>query len=503
MADLRLVSTPSESSGRPVGPKPPTVGALLAGFDRLPTKPTSDQLVEALRTITSRRADIDLALHIVLAPELRRRLLGCGLLSIPEVEVVTKAVLSPQLVRASEFEGRQDKERVAIDEDEIRFLDDIANDPLPEPVVEGMIYAGCLSVVTAEPGTGKGFKVLDLGSAMRQPTPGEWFGLRCQQGSMLIVLFERDALSKRARALRKAGKAFDNVLIWRPRGLALSPVKDKDGNYSSSAGERILKEQIRRLQSRLEKLGRPPLRVVVIDTLARANADDESNESLNRLCGALRRVLDGAPNIGMLLTHHPRVDTGKASALPEGASPKADKGPRLGKGERPRGGGALTGDVEVSVYLRATRTDGDSVFLELSGLKDRDNGPLPPVRFIRRRVMLGETDVLGNEASSCVIEADLRDGEGLAQEEATTLQMAVEQAREAIDQAVLRSLREAHLANPGKPFTSRRALAKAAGIRSDEVAASEERLMHRGLLILPERKRQPYAITEKGLTECG
>jgi hypothetical protein len=108
---------------------------------------------------------------------------------------------------------------------------DVMNAPRPVEIIEGVAWAGCLSVLVSESGSGKTFVLLDAAAAVSSDVP--WHGRAVQQGSVAYLSYEGDALGLRLRALRdKAGHRLEHVYILRAHD-PLSPRVSRDGEEKS------------------------------------------------------------------------------------------------------------------------------------------------------------------------------------------------------------------------------------------------------------------------------
>jgi AAA domain len=81
----------------------------------------------------------------------------------------------------------------------IRALD-VIGAPRPVEIIEGIAWAGCLTVLVAESGAGKTFVLLDASAAVSADVA--WHGRATVQGSVAYISYEGDALELRLRALR-------------------------------------------------------------------------------------------------------------------------------------------------------------------------------------------------------------------------------------------------------------------------------------------------------------
>src|SRR2546430_15044583 len=98
---------------------------------------------------------------------------------------------------------------------------DLINAPRPVEILQGVAWAGCLSVLVSESGTGKTFVLLDIAAAISDGV--SWHGRTVQRGSVLYFPFEGDALGVRCRALTETRSRRLDYLRIIPATNPLSP----------------------------------------------------------------------------------------------------------------------------------------------------------------------------------------------------------------------------------------------------------------------------------------
>lgn len=378
------------------------------------------------------------------------------------------AAVADALARLSEPGGGRDLAAPYV----LLSADDIASVPPAQAVIEGIAFAGSITVLVSESGTGKTFLLLAMAAAISDGA--RWHGLETALGSVLIVSYEGDQLGLRVRGLREAqGKRLDHVYFVRGSD-PLSPQVTRDGERPSP-GERDLIATVKLLSEKLAAAGKPPLRLIVIDTARASMSGSEDNSGdVSAYLRSLRRVQAAAPGAAVLVTHHAGWQDGEA------------------KRQRERGSSAWRGNSDCVLYLEAGPYDlnrGEAE-LTLTGLKDRDGEKRAPWRFVRKRVELAETDAHGRRKSTCVIEPDIRSREDREAEKAAE----IKRQQDALDGQLMRLI-----ASRPEVAQSQDTLRAAAGVRKDAVVQSISRLLSAGL-ISPKARQQPYTLTEQGRT---
>jgi hypothetical protein len=346
----------------------------------------------------------------------------------------------------------------------------VINAPRPVAVVEGLAWAGCVTVVVSESGAGKTFVTFDMGAAVSAGLP--WHGRRTREGSVAYLSYEGDALGLRLRALRDVrGQRLEHVYILRVND-PLSPKVTRDGEERSLGELRVI-QALTTLAADLRKSGKPPVVLVIIDTVrASMVGSEDSSEHVSAYLRAVRRVLACVPSAAIMLTHHAGWQDGDTQR------------------KRERGSSAWRGNCDATLYLEAGEYDSDSgtAPLTLRTLKVRDNERPAPLHLVRRRVELNEIGDNGEPVTSCVIESDRRSHED-RQAEATA---ALEAEHRSIDLRLLRTITE----RPDMA-TSQDRLRLLMGIRKVAVADSLSRLLRSGW-VEPAARNQPYRVTRIG-----
>lgn len=231
-------------------------------------------------------------------------------------------------------------------------------------VVKNLIGAGSLVVMYGESGSGKSHVAVDLAIAVSQGLP--FMGQVTQQGGCLYIAGEGShGLANRIDAARREGRiAGDIPFAIIERALQLDIERDDPKRLISTVA--------------LINSAQPvPVRLVVVDTLARCLVGDENSASdmtrFVQACDWIRTITTAA----VLVVHH--------------------AGKNVERGARGHSSLRAAVDTELAVEgLTNPRT--------LTVSKQRDLPTLAPLGFALRPVILGQ-DEEGDEISACVLDA--------------------------------------------------------------------------------------------------
>jgi RecA-family ATPase len=347
---------------------------------------------------------------------------------------------------------------------------DVMREPRPVEIIEGIAWAGRLTVLVSESGGSKTFTMQSIAASVSDGV--SWQGRAVLEGSVAYLSYEGDAHGLRLRALHEVGgHRLDHVYVLRAHD-PLSPLVGRDGE-ERSIGERAVAAAVEALADELRAANRPPIRLIVIDTARASLAGSEDNsEHVAAYLRAVRRLMALAPDAALILAHH--------SGWQDGENQR----------KRERGSSAWRGNCDATLYLEASTYDADrgEAELILSVRKVRDAEQAAPLHLIRRRVDLLETDRRGEPVTSCLIERDRRSRNDREAEQAA----AVEATCSAIDLTVLRAMRDYPTA------TSIARLRPYVGFGSKAVTDAVARIL-RANLVVEGRRGQPFTLTEAGL----
>lgn len=252
-------------------------------------------------------------------------------------------------------------------------------------IIEHILHPGGVASLTGASGTGKTFVCLDMASHLSAGT--KWMNLHTEKGSVLYIHYE-GILDSREAALVKAKRNCDNFYY----AQGFNPLNMRT-NEDQSQGEKDLLTAVRSLVFQLKKGEKPPLRMIIIDTVSASLVGDENSSSqIADYLRAIRRVqAQEAPLAGTLLIHH--------TGWQDGESPKL----------RERGSSALRGNVDVSLLLKSGGGPvGEKAPLQLLWQKVRESKQPAPRYMFLVPIELDYKDHWGNMENSCIIEPDTR-----------------------------------------------------------------------------------------------
>jgi hypothetical protein len=346
-------------------------------------------------------------------------------------------------------------------------------EPAPIEVVEGVAWAGCITVLVAESSAGKTFVALDLAAAISAGF--SWHGRAVTQGTVVHIGYEGDAIGLRLRALHEHRHARLEHVYRVKAAAPLSPNITRDGE-TSGIGELDVLDALRTLAHDLETEGRPAIVLVIVDTVrASLHGSEDSSDSVSAYLRAIRRLLEAIPPAAGLLVHHAGWQDGDAAK------------------KRERGSSALRGNVDATLYLEAGDYvhETESAPLTLTTHKVRDGERQAPLHFIRQRVTFPDLDAHGKPLTSCVIDPDPRSASDHAADRAAKA-TAAQQVED------LRLLRL--LLVQSDTMTSVERIRAALRIKKDAADATIARLTVCGWIAPPAKQRAPYTITLAGRT---
>jgi hypothetical protein len=347
---------------------------------------------------------------------------------------------------------------------------DVMTDAPPDAVVEGMFYRERITTIIAESGVGKSFVILGASAAIADPNVSKWAGREVLTGSVALILFERDAVGVRLRALAEEGHDLENVYVLQTADT-LSPITNREGLEFPSPGEMAIAADIESLAADLDAKGRPPIVAAVFDTLrAGMTGAEESSRDMSAYLRAVGRVMRPAPKAAVGIVHHTGWQDGDQARM------------------RERGSSALRGNVDVTLTLEvADDSDPENVRLVLRVKKNRDEEKAAPLYLVRRRVVLNGFGPNGRLVTSCVVEPDTSTREGREAERAAK----VEAAATADALAVLGAVRDYPEA------TNIEKLRELLGLKKDRVSSAVRTILARRWAY-SGRRGEPYTLTPEG-----
>lgn len=181
------------------------------------------------------------------------------------------------------------------------WFQDVAFDPATADIVEDTLGEGAMSVIYGESNCGKTFFVSDLALSIARGIP--WRGKAVEQGAVIYVAAEGAAgIKKRILAYRRQHKIMGAI----PFAVVTTSINLLDPKADTAP-------LIATIQAAAAKLG-IPVRLVVIDTLARAIAG--GNENASEDMGALVANADRirlTTNAHICFIHHSGKDQAKGA----------------------------------------------------------------------------------------------------------------------------------------------------------------------------------------------
>jgi hypothetical protein len=231
--------------------------------------------------------------------------------------------------------------------------------------VERLLTEAGASVAFGPSNTGKTFVILDLTACVA--TGRAFRGLEVDQGAVVYVALEGDAgAQNRVEALRREGKLSDTD----PFFFVFAPVNLMKADHAG-----MLAASIRQAAATAEL----PVRLVVIDTLARAmsGGDENAGRDMSMAVESIDAVR-ATTGAHVLCVHHSGKDETRGA----------------------RGHSSLRAAIDTELEL--SRAEGSDVSV-LRVVKQRDLPIGPPMPFRLKTVTLG-IDRRGKPVTSCVVE---------------------------------------------------------------------------------------------------
>jgi AAA domain/Bifunctional DNA primase/polymerase, N-terminal len=223
-------------------------------------------------------------------------------------------------------ERTRDKERAkatALAESKLHYSGDVAFFTPIDEIVEGLFAKGQLCVIYGPSNVGKTFTVLHLGECIADGR--KWFGLNTEKSGVLYSFGEGHAgIANRLAAYRKAYSTQSRGMILRPGIPNLAA--------NLKAAIETLKQAIKEANAMQEGNGLPPIRVLFLDTFAKAiaGADENRVSEVQPILNALR-ALARESGLCIVLVHHSGKDANNGN----------------------RGSSAINADMDVNIEIVA------------------------------------------------------------------------------------------------------------------------------------------------------
>lgn len=248
----------------------------------------------------------------------------------------------------------------------LEFFSDI--EPILENnwLVRGYLTASSLVLTYGWPGTGKSFFVLDI--ALRIALGLPFNGSSVKQGAVIYLAAEAGkGMRNRIAAFKK------HHLISRECPFALLPLSVDLFDRSAD-----LQSLIATINWSIDRLGRPPI-LLVLDTLAATfGAGDENTKDMLAYINNVAHIRDHCDTTIWLVHHRPKDQMNNT----------------------PRGHSSLMGAMDTILSLEADRSQGVTI---VTTTKQKESEPGAPISFSLSSVQLGVDDE-GQAVTSAVIE---------------------------------------------------------------------------------------------------
>ncbi len=233
--------------------------------------------------------------------------------------------------------------------------------------VEDLLTEGAASVIYGASNSGKTFFALDL--AAHVATGRDWMEKECEQGAVIYIALEgKHGATNRIKAMNKTGKLPKGSPLF----VCFSPVDLLDNSHP---------EGINRMIEKITETTTIPVRLVIIDTLARAMAGGDENSG--QVMGEAVKSIDivrNATGAHVCIIHHCGKDAARGA----------------------RGHSSLRAAIDTEIEV--IHPEGDK-YRTATIVKQRDIAPRPPICFSLEAVELG-INRRGKTITSCVVKAE-------------------------------------------------------------------------------------------------
>lgn len=230
--------------------------------------------------------------------------------------------------------------------------------------VENLLTEGAASVIYGASNSGKTFFALDI--AAHVATGREWMESECEQGAVIYIALEgHHGARNRIVALQLTGRLPKGA----PFFLCFSPVNLLDASHPAA---------IKRLIENVQTASPHPVRLVIIDTLARAMAggDENSGEDMGQAVASIDTVRN-ATGAHVCIIHHSGKDAARGA----------------------RGHSSLRAAIDTEIEV--VHPDGDK-YRTATVVKQRDIATRPPICFSLDVVKVG-INRRAKEITSCIV----------------------------------------------------------------------------------------------------
>jgi hypothetical protein len=250
--------------------------------------------------------------------------------------------------------------------------------PVRNWLIKSLLLACSFGIVYGPPGCGKSFMVSDLAltmaaGALPNADRPEWFGYKGRPFGVIYVVAEgADDFEIRLHAWRREhGVAADAVLpfVFLPTSIDLR---------SNKADAQKLIEEIKGLSAEMQKRCGVPAELTVIDTVARALAGGNENDSavMSGFVSNCKLIQEGC-NVAVLGVHHGGKETGRG----------------------PRGHEALHGAADFEIEVAGGDIDTPNRWV----VRKLKAGPAGAAHLFRLRQVKVGIDEDGDDITSCTV----------------------------------------------------------------------------------------------------
>lgn len=230
--------------------------------------------------------------------------------------------------------------------------------------VEDLLTEGAASVIYGQSNSGKSFLAFDLAAAVA--TGRSWMARQCEQGAVICITLEgQHGARNRIRALQLSGRLPEGT----PFFLCFAPVNLLDPTHGA---------EIKRLIENIQAVEPLPVRLIIIDTLARAMAGGDENSGKDM--GEAVKTIDAArqaTGAHICIIHHSGKDAARGA----------------------RGHSSLRAAIDTEIEV--IHPDGDK-YRTATIVKQRDIATRPAICFSLDVVDVG-TNRRGKPITSCVV----------------------------------------------------------------------------------------------------
>lgn len=242
-----------------------------------------------------------------------------------------------------------------------------------EWIIKGYIESNCMMQLFGAPGSGKSFLAIDW--ALSIATHRQWQGHKTSPGAVIYIAGEgQNGLARRVQAWTQHHSAD---LTDAPIYFSTQPVQ----LLRPEAAQDLSNEIAKIVQAlRTPEGGSVPVRMIIIDTLARnfGDGDENSTRDMGQFIHNLTIHLQIPFETTVLVVHH------------------------SGHKNKERGRGASTLPAAVDINYLMDRDTNDILQLSNSKMKDADEPEA--LHFGMTQVDLGTVDDEGDPVTSCVLE---------------------------------------------------------------------------------------------------